>query len=183
MRGLAKIWILYNVCEFVTIVINNFNLLIGVDIVLSQRKKRKNQIYILKQSLCHQYFPITISSTRCTPVSSWSNRPLLSGGDSSCSWVFCSCTGPQGETYTQLEGWQSMSPVAIMLIWNWVHSGGYSRKKTQTSSFSCKVYWDTSSGRQSGVTAMQWNAIHKSKQWNVDTQDIVTVNQSAVQAA
>ena len=29
--------------------------------------------------LCHQYFLITISSTQYTPVSSWSNRPLLSG--------------------------------------------------------------------------------------------------------
>ena len=137
----------------------------------------------LGAKVCHQYFLIPISSTWCTPVSSWSNRPLLSGGDSSCSWVFSSCTGPQGESYTQLEGLQSMSPVAIMLIWNWVHSRGYSCEKTQTSSFSCKVYWDTSSGRQSGVTAMQWNAIHKCKQWNVDTQDIVTVNQSAVKAA
>ena len=126
----------------------------------------------LGAKVCHQYFLIPISSTWCTPVSSWSNRPLLSGGDSSCSWVFCSCTGPQGESYTWLEGWQSMSPVAIMLIWNWVHSRGYSHEKTQTSSFSCKVYWDTSSGMWSGVTAMQWNAIHKSKHWNADTQAI-----------
>ena len=44
---------------------------------------------------CHQYFLITISSTQCTPVSSWSNRPLLSGGNSSCSWVFYLCTGPK----------------------------------------------------------------------------------------
>ena len=89
----------------------------------------------LGTKVCHQYFVIPISSTQCTPVSSWSNRPLLSGGDSSCSWVFCSCTGPQGETYTQLEGWQLMSPVAITLIWNRVHSRGYSHEKTQTSSF------------------------------------------------
>ena len=95
---------------------------------------------------CHQYYFIPISSTWYTPVSSWSNRPLLSVGDSSCSWVFCLCTGLQGETYTQLKGWQSMSPVAIVLIWNRVHSGGYSHWKTQTCSFSCKVYWDTSSG-------------------------------------
>ena len=25
----------------------------------------------------------------------WSIQTLISGGDSSCSWVFCSCTGPQ----------------------------------------------------------------------------------------
>ena len=130
---------------------------------------------------CHEYFLILISSTRCTPVSSWSNRPLLSGGDSSCSWVFCSCTGPKGESYTQLEGWQLVSPVAIMLIWNRVHSGGHSCERTQTSSFSCKVYWDTSSQTWSGVTAIQWNAAYKSKHWNADTQDIVTVNQSAIQ--
>ena len=127
-------------------------------------------------------FLYTNCLSQCTPVSSWSNRPLLSGGDSGCSWVFCSCTGPQGESYTQLEGWWLVSPVAITLIWNRVQSGGYSCKKTQTSSFSCKVYWDTSSGMQSGVTAIRWNAIHKSKQWNVDTQDIVTVNQSAIKA-
>ena len=100
-------------------------------------------------------FLYTNCSTRCTPVSSWSNRPPLSGGDSSCSWVFCSCTGPQGESYTQLEGSQSVSPVAIALIWNRVHSRGYSHERTQTSSFSCKVYWDTSSGIWSGVTAIQ----------------------------
>ena len=44
---------------------------------------------------CHQYFLITISSTQHTPVSNWSNRRLLSGGNTSCSWVFCSCTGPK----------------------------------------------------------------------------------------
>ena len=49
----------------------------------------------LGTKVCHQYFLIPISFTRCTPVSNWSNRPLLSGGDSSCSWVFFSCTGPQ----------------------------------------------------------------------------------------
>ena len=81
-----------------------------------------------------------ISLSQYTPVSSWSNRPLLSGGDSSCSWVLCSCTGPKGESYTLQKGWQSVSPVAIMPIWNRVHSGGYSHERTQTSSFSCKVY-------------------------------------------
>ena len=49
----------------------------------------------LGAKVCHQYLSIPISFTRCAPVSSWSNRPLLSGGDSSCLWVFCSCTGPQ----------------------------------------------------------------------------------------
>ena len=34
--------------------------------------------------VCHQYFLIPISPSQYTPVSSWSNRPLLSGGDSSC---------------------------------------------------------------------------------------------------
>ena len=29
--------------------------------------------------ICHQYFLIPIIFTRCTPVSNWSNRPLLSG--------------------------------------------------------------------------------------------------------
>ena len=91
-------------------------------------------------SLCHQYFLIPIILSQYTPVSSWSNRPLLSGGDSSCSWVFCLCTGPKGESYTLQEGWQSVSPVAITLIWNRAPSGGYSHERTQTSSFSCKVY-------------------------------------------
>ena len=150
---------------------------ISVQIIETLRWIHLALFYFL--AFCHQYFLILISATRCTPVSSWSNRPLLSGGDSSCSWVFCSCTGPQGETYTQLEGWKSMSPVAIALIWNWVHSGGYSHEKTQTSSFSCKVYWDTSSGMWSGVTARQWNAIHKSKHWKADIQAIVMVSQSA----
>ena len=36
---------------------------------------------------------------------------------------------------------------------------------------------------RSNVTAIQWNAIYKSKQWNADTQDIVTVNQSASMTA
>ena len=130
--------------------------------------------------MCHQYFLIPISLSQYTPGSNWSNRPLLSGGDSSCSWVFCLCTGPKGESYTLQEGWQSVSPVAIMLIWNRVHSGGYSHERTQTSSFSCKVYWTTSSGMWSGVTAIQWTTVYNSKQWIVDTQDIVTVNQSAV---
>ena len=134
----------------------------------------------INPALCHQFFLIPISLSQYTPVSSWSNRPLLSGGDSSCSWVFCSCTGPKGESYTLQEGWQLVSPVAIMLIWNRVHSRGYSCKRTQTSSFSCKVYWTTSSGTWSGVTAIQWNPVYKSKQWIVDTQDIVAVNQSAV---
>ena len=49
-------------------------------------------------NICHQYFLIPINLSQCTQVSSWSNRPLLSGGDSSCSWVFCSCTGPKGES-------------------------------------------------------------------------------------
>ena len=40
-------------------------------------------------------FPLFYSFTQYPPVSHWSNRPLISGGDSSCSWVFCSCTGPQ----------------------------------------------------------------------------------------
>ena len=91
----------------------------------------------LGTKVCHL---IPISLSQCTPVSSWSKRPLHSGGDSSCSWVFCLCTGPKGESYTQLEGWQSVSPVAIVLIRNRVHSRGYSCKKTQTSSFSCKIY-------------------------------------------
>ena len=65
---------------------------------------------------------------------------LFSGGDISCLWVFCSCTGPKGESYTQLEGWQLVSWVAITVIWNRVHSGGYSHQRTQTSSFSCKAY-------------------------------------------
>ena len=133
--------------------------------------------------LCHQYFLIPISLSQYTPVSNWSNRPLLLGGDSSCSWVFCSCTGPKGESCILQEGWQLVSPVAIALIWNRVHSGGYSRERTQTSSFSCKVYWTTSSWMQSGVTAILWNALYKSKQWIVDTQDIVTVNQSATSAS
>ena len=93
----------------------------------------------LGSKVCHWYFLIPISP-QYTPVSSWSNRPLPSGGDCSCSWVFYLCTGPKGESYTQLEGWQSVSPVAIMLIWNRVHSGGYSHERTQTSSFECMVY-------------------------------------------
>ena len=38
-------------------------------------------------------FPLFYRFTQYPPVSHWSNRPLISGGDSSCSWVFCSCTG------------------------------------------------------------------------------------------
>ena len=186
-NGVLKRGIPTQIYGFLTF--RDFFFIIQLFLVLGILKFRNSGIFFIiltvlshlhKWTACHHYFFIPISSTRCTPVSSWSNRPFLSGGDSSCSWVFCSCTGLQGETYTQLKGWQSMSPVAIALIWNRVHSGGYSRGKTQTSSFSRKVYWDTSSGTRSGVTAMQWNTIHKSKHGNVDTQDIVTVNQSAI---
>ena len=69
-----------------------------------------------------------------------------------------------------------MTPVAIMLFWNRVHSRGYSRERTQTSSFSCKVYLETSSGMWSGVTAIQWNAVYKSKHWNTDTHAIVILS-------
>ena len=63
---------------------------------------------------CHQYFLITISSMQYAPVSNLSNRPLLSGGDSSCSWVFYLCTGPKGESLHCRRG-VGMSPtVSIM---------------------------------------------------------------------
>ena len=114
-----------------------FSCYAAVHISVTNRLFHKRNVTCTK---CHQYFLIPISLYQYNPVSSWSNRPLLSGGDSSCSWVFCLCTGPKGESYTQLEGWQSVSPVAITLIWNRVHSRGYSHERTQTSSFSCKVY-------------------------------------------
>ena len=44
-------------------------------------------------SILSPVFPLFYSFTQYPPVSHWSNRPLISGGDSSCSWVFCSCTG------------------------------------------------------------------------------------------
>ena len=116
---------------------------------------------LTRPAFCHQYFLITISSTRYTPVSNWSNRPLLSGGDSSFSWVFYSCTGPKGESLH-------------------CRRGVYSCERTQTSSFSCKVYWENDTGSWNGVTAIQWNATHKSRHCIVDTHAIamhtVTIN-------
>ena len=50
----------------------------------------------LGAKVCHQYYyspgfnKVTLQSTH------WNIQTLfISGGDSSCSWVFCSCTGPQ----------------------------------------------------------------------------------------
>ena len=104
--------------------------------------------------ICHQYFLITISSTWRTQVSSWSNRPLLSGGDSSCSWVFYSCTGPKGWILTLQEGCQLGSTCVSQATLYLEYPPEYSRKRTQTSSFSCKVYWETGTGSLSGVTAI-----------------------------
>ena len=51
---------------------------------------------ILGAKICHQYYyspgfnKVTLQSTH------WSTQTLsISGGDSSCSWVFCLCTGPK----------------------------------------------------------------------------------------
>ena len=68
----------------------------------------------LDATICHQYFLITISFPRYTPVSNWSNRPLLLGGDSSCSWVFYSCTGPKGESLHCRRG-VSWSPLVSVM--------------------------------------------------------------------
>ena len=100
---------------------------------------------------CHQYFLYTISSTRYPPVSNWSNRPLVSGGNSSYSWVFYSCTGPN-------------------FRWNytpcWLHSFHYTLElntlrstpagKRQTSVFQCNLYWESAGCSWRGVTITLW---------------------------
>ena len=125
----------------------------------------------LHASVVSPIFPC-ISSTRCTPVSSWNNRPLLSGGDSSCSWVFYSCAGPKGWILTLQEGCQLGSTCVSHTMLYLEYPPEYSCKRTQTSSFSCKVYWETGTGSWSGVTAIQWNTTHKSKHCIVDTHAI-----------
>ena len=126
---------------------------------------------------CHQYFLYAFSSTRYTPVSNWSNRPLISGGDSSCSWLFCSYTGPSCRWIHTIcwrgDTWCPSGFTTVILkqstLWS-THMG-----KTQTSSFQCKVYWETATCWWSGVTATQWNATHKSRYWIVDTLDMVHI--------
>ena len=115
------------------------------------------------------FFLITSSSTRCTPVS---NRPLLSGGDSSCSWVFYLCTGPKGWILTLQEGCQLGSTCVSHARLYFEYPSEYSHKRTQTSSFSCKVYWENGTGSWNGVTAIQWNATYKSRHCIVNTHAI-----------
>ena len=104
-----------------------------------------------KYVFCHQYFLNTISSTRYPPVSNWSNRPLISGGDSSCSWVFYSCTGPNFRwDYTTC--WLGSFRCSLVLSTLQSTPAG----KMQTSSFQCNLYWETAACRWSGVTAMLW---------------------------
>ena len=123
-----------------------------------------SEIICMYRYICHQYFLITISSTRCTPVSNWSNRPFLSGGNSSCSWVFYSCTGPKGWILTLQEGCWLVSPVSIM------------------QSLPLSTLWCTlAKGHKQAAfhvrfieKLIQWYTMHKSQHWIVDTHAITT---------
>ena len=125
----------------------------------------------------HQYFLISISSTQYTPISNWSNRPLLSGDDSSCSWVFCLCTGPKWWILTHCRrGANVYLPVSIMQILElstlWSTFGKGHKQAAFHVRFIEKLVLET-------VTAIQWNVMHKSKHWIVDTQAIA--NQARMQ--
>ena len=117
---------------------------------------------------CHQYFLISISSTQYTLISSWSNRSLLSGGDSSCSWVLCSCTGPKWWILTHCRrGGTRYPPVSPTQILELSTLQSTLTKGHKQAYFSCKVYLETGNGSWSCVTHVHTSPniglqIHKS---------------------
>ena len=60
-------------------------------------QKSKNGFSVVSWK-CHQYFLITTSSTQYTPVSNWSNRPLLSGVTAVVHGCSVCALNPSGES-------------------------------------------------------------------------------------
>ena len=72
--------------------------------VISRLDSGLNNVYETREflmqhiSFCHQYFLISNSSTQYTPVSNWSNRPLLSGATTFVHGCSVCALGPSGES-------------------------------------------------------------------------------------